>query len=352
MKRLPSRSASPEASDQKIKISQSEVQTLIEQEVHSAVKKNETKLQDLIETIQQLDRAVNFESSMQTLEARINVVTKRAEEAIAHMTKAQKKRQPSSLGNASEDEAMETTQSNNDKKNLDKNRKFCKMVKTTKEALKKMEADNEALKAAIADLSETPPPVLTTHDSPELKHVRLIKKEPNDEQEMRSKVEEAKQSEEPKHKRMKVEPLSPSPMHKNEHTLLFPPLPDNTFPSVLSMEAASYNIPHRPEVHLALIKNPRAISVLWNINDHDNSAPPMDCYIIYMTMEKVKGSGIFRKWTSLGGLKPLPMPMCVMVKKYKPGLKVCVAVVGKDKFGRYGPYSKIVTAAIPEDDID
>ncbi|TNN52909.1 hypothetical protein EYF80_036922 [Liparis tanakae] len=58
----------PPAAADKIKFTQSEVQTLIEQEVDTAVQKKESKLQRLMETIQQLDRAVDYESSIQKLE--------------------------------------------------------------------------------------------------------------------------------------------------------------------------------------------------------------------------------------------------------------------------------------------
>uniref|UniRef100_A0A8D3A812 Activating transcription factor 7-interacting protein Fn3 domain-containing protein n=1 Tax=Scophthalmus maximus TaxID=52904 RepID=A0A8D3A812_SCOMX len=347
MKRLPSTPTSSGANHKKIKVSQSEVQTLIEQEVHSAVKTNETKLQCLIETIENLDRGVDFECTIQKLETRINTLTKRTEAALAHMTKTQKKSQHPSPVNVdiiridSEDEAVETvSQSKESMDRTGKSGEFLQVMETTKEEMMKMRADNEAWEAAMEDLREiSAPPVPTPQGSPECN----------------KNVDKSRTTEEPEAATMRVE--SPSSGRDNipKHTgsgqrnvkLLYPPLPSTTVPSVLDSEAASFNIPQGPEVHLALIRDPPGLSVLWKVVEEDPCAPPMDSYSIFMTSEKVKGSGVFRKWKMLGEVKAITLPMCVMVTKYKPGHKVCVAVVGKDTFGRWGPYSKVVTAAIP-----
>uniref|UniRef100_A0A8C9YSY1 Activating transcription factor 7-interacting protein Fn3 domain-containing protein n=1 Tax=Sander lucioperca TaxID=283035 RepID=A0A8C9YSY1_SANLU len=367
MKRLPSRPASSGASDKKIKLSQSKVQTLVEQEVYAAVKKNETKLQGLIE---QLDPPVDYESSIQKLEARINTVTKRAEAAIAYITKTQEMSPLPSLFNVKfisadfEDEIQET-RSQTDKKSMGNSRELFKMMETTNKALKKMHADKAALKDAIADFSEEqPPPVLTPYGSPECKGLtRFIKQEPDDEH-MKKEPEdkqgkknsvESKQCEEPKAKRIKEECLSPPgssnyPKYTDfeQDRPSYPPLPATPFPSILSMEAALYNIPQRLVVRVALIRHPPGLSVLWNVEEEDPSAPPMDSYSVYMTMEKVKGSNVFPNWRTAGEVRAIPLPTCVLITKYKPGHRMCVAVVGKDKFGRYGPYSKVITAVVPD----
>ncbi|KAF1379287.1 hypothetical protein PFLUV_G00174510 [Perca fluviatilis] len=367
MKRLLSRPASSGASEKKIKVSQPQVQTLIEQEVYAALKKNETKLQGLIE---QLDPPVDYESAIQKLEARINTVTKKAEAAISYMTKTQEMSPLPSLFNVkiisadSEDETMET-KSQTDKKSMGKSRELFKMMETTNKALKKMHADNEDLKAAIADFSEEePPPVLTPYGSPECKglaklikqepDVEHMKKEPEDKQEEKNSVE-SEQCKEPKAKRIKEECLSPPgtsnyPKHTDfeQDRPLYPPLPSTPFPSILSMEAALYNIPQKLVVRVALIRHPPGLSVLWNVEEEDPSAPPMDSYSVFMTMEKVKGSNVFPDWRTAGEVRAIPLPTCVLITKYKPGHKMCVAVVGKDKFGRYGPYSKVITAVVPD----
>nr|XP_020453556.1 activating transcription factor 7-interacting protein 2 isoform X2 [Monopterus albus] len=350
MKRLPSRPASSETSDKKIRFSQFELQTLIKQEVHCAVKKNEAKLLHLIETVGHLDHGADIESTIQKLEARISTVAKRAEAALAYMTETQKKGPLPPLVNVDvirphSDEDQETMSQS-------KSPASVSALETTKKSLQKLRTDNEALRTAVADLCEVPsPPVLTPYGSPGSKTLlRIINKEPEDEQEKQKK----QGLKEEKADSVTVEHLSSgrcSNIPKNmemEDQVLYPPLPATTFPSILTMEAASYNIPQRPEVHLALIREPPGLSVLWRVEEEDPFAPPMDSYSIYMSTEKVKDSSVFPDWKILGEVKAIDLPMCVLVKRYKPGHKVCVTVVGKDKFGRYGPYSKVVAAAIPD----
>lgn len=353
MKRSPSTPVSSGASEQKIRLSQSEVQTLIKEEIHSAIKSNETKLQKLIESVQQLAWGVDYESSIHKLEARINMATKKAEAAFAYMTRTQKKTPLPSLVNVDiigehSDDPVDTTSQNKKKVDcMDKDGELFQIMETTKKSLKRMRADNEALTAAIAGLrEESPAPVLTPNGEGS---ARFINKEPKDEQKNENNTEE------PITKRVKVEVTSPGrsqtpkqPDPLKQEKLSYPPLPPTTLPSTLKTEANSYNVPQRPEVHLALIREPPGLSVLWKVEEEDSLAPPMDSYTIYMTTEKAKGSGVFRNWKIIGEVKAITLPMCVMITKYKLGHKLCVAVVGKDTFGRYGPYSKIVTAAIPD----
>ncbi|XP_072224250.1 uncharacterized protein atf7ip2 isoform X2 [Leuresthes tenuis] len=385
MKRLPPSPTSAETSDLKTK---SEVQTLIEREVNRAVAKNDTKLQGFIETIQQLNNDISLDSSIKNLEARINTVSRRAEVALSYIRKTQKKHPLPSLVNVDiirgnpEDDAMETVPQN--KKRVDcaaKSAELFRIMETTKNALKKIRRDKEAITTAIADLSperpppvlspkysyegttssvadikqDQPPPVISRNGSPErMGIIEDFKKEPEDDQEKENDDEQLKRFE-PEAKRLKEDDASPdqssSTGHKGKDTqqdwLYYPPLPPTTFPSVLSIEAASYSIPQRLEVNLALIRNPTRLSVLWNVTEEDPSAPPMESYSIFLTMENVKGSGVFPDWHTYDKVEAKALPMCALIKKYKPGHKVCAAVLGKDIFGRYGPYSKVVTATIP-----
>ncbi|XP_034046876.1 activating transcription factor 7-interacting protein 2 isoform X2 [Thalassophryne amazonica] len=417
MKRSSCKSPLSGASEKRINLCQSEVLPLIEQEVRCAIKRNETRLDSLIEGLQQMECDIDFESSMQKLEARFNMVKKRADAALAYV--------------------MQTgiTKPEDIKGQSDKNREICQMMEMTTKTLRKIQTVSEDLTANIQYLKRQPPQadhppcssvvpaqhketntetVITQADNKaiiqhlkqEVPHedlpqygstvpaeckkstaktkikvqtdnealpatiqnlkkevpqadlplcgsvipaackteVNIVKKEPDDHCRSPKKVRPEKRKE---------ECLSPGDHRAVTHAhskdkLVYPPLPPTIFPSVLNVEAASYNIPQRPSLQLALIRNPPGLSVLWNVEEYDPSAPPMDSYSIYMAVEKVKGSGVFPEWRSLGEVTAIKLPMCVLVSKYKPGYKVCVTVVGKDKFGRYGPYSKVVHATIPE----
>ncbi|XP_069005812.1 activating transcription factor 7-interacting protein 2 [Embiotoca jacksoni] len=362
MKRLSPTVASAGASDEKIKFSKLEVRALIQQEVRKEIKEKESKILSSIETIQYLDAGFNFKDSIQKLEARVDTLRKRAEAALAFMTRTQKESPLLPLVESeiitvnADDETMGTMSQTKKSLHSPAKSEVFQIMETTKKALKKMQADNKALRTAIADLNVNQSRPLTPYAPPTNKGlVEFSKEEPQDWKEKANNNEESKQHEKPKDEKVEVKCTShdaKNPPRRTDSTtqqFLCPPLPPTTFPSVLSTEATLYNIPPKLQVHLALIRNPNpSLSVLWNVVDEDPSAPPMDSYTVYLTMEKEKGSGVFPDWNILSEVTAIALPMFVLITKYKPGHKVCAAVVGKDKFGRYGPYSDISTAAIPD----
>ncbi|XP_061905449.1 activating transcription factor 7-interacting protein 2 isoform X3 [Entelurus aequoreus] len=312
MKRLLPESDYPE--NGKRRFSKSELEAVMEREIQKAVHSNNSRLQILTETIQQLQHEIDYGSTMQKLEARIETIKRRAKAALAAAeTKKKRSVKDSEIINIdSDDNSMPET--------IDKRKKktnyLIEIMESTTSSLKRIQAGNTAVMSALENLCKAaspPPQRQMPEEHPSQPNISGVQQAP------------AQQDEPP-----------------------YPPLPLNAFPSVLNMEAASYNIPEKVKVHLALIKHPATLSVMWNLDEEDASPPPMESYSIFITSEKVKGSQVFPAWKKLGTVVAKSLPMCVAITKYRSGHRLCVAVVGKDIYGRYGPYSDVVSHVIPE----
>ncbi|XP_020775580.2 activating transcription factor 7-interacting protein 2-like [Boleophthalmus pectinirostris] len=340
------RAAVSASSEQKIRISKRELEQLVEEEVACAIKKEESNLDALIKNIQQqLGEGLNYEASIKTLQVRMMAVTQRAEEALAHIAQ-----NPTlSLGDTSmiqsqtvKTEKIEKTELlDPDNVTVSSVSEF--MEKTTKN-FERLHADNAALKAAFEDIKErtTPSPKINVFEG--LAKLIHIKKEP------------AEHSEDPNSslkaiKRIKEEPCSaevnrqPKRIKSEPEEVPYPPLPPLPFPYSIPLEAAKYNMPPRVKVDFAMIKNPSPqLSLVWSQEQDEPNNSLMDTYSIYITTEVSPGTGVFDVWQKLVELTAEPLPMFYTYVKFKPGHKICVSVVGKDTFGRYGPHSKVTCA--------
>ncbi|XP_043091015.1 activating transcription factor 7-interacting protein 2 isoform X2 [Puntigrus tetrazona] len=121
------------------------------------------------------------------------------------------------------------------------------------------------------------------------------------------------------------------------------PFPDTPFPKELPVVAASYNLPQKPVLKLARIGSAQELGIAWTVDQKDPHAAEMDCYFIYVSHEHKNGT--FSAWKCLGEIKAMPLPMACKVSDCKGDKRLCFIVVGKDIFGRYGPYSDIRTVA-------
>lgn len=121
-----------------------------------------------------------------------------------------------------------------------------------------------------------------------------------------------------------------------------PPFPDTPFPPQLPVAAASKSMPQKPVVRVARIRSPPGVALLWNVEEEDPDAAAMDCYYIYLTQEC--GDGTFSKWKTLGVIKAMCLPMgCKVVAERSADKTLCFIIIGKDVYGRYGPYSDVQT---------
>ncbi|XP_048058797.1 activating transcription factor 7-interacting protein 2 isoform X4 [Megalobrama amblycephala] len=136
---------------------------------------------------------------------------------------------------------------------------------------------------------------------------------------------------------------SPVQLEKEDWHSKLHPFPATPFPKELPVLAASYNLPQKPVVKLARIGSAQELGIAWNVDRKDPHVAEMDSYNIYVSHEHKNGT--FSEWKCLGVIKAMPLPMACKVSDCKGDKRLCFIVVGKDIFGRYGPYSDIRTVA-------
>ncbi|XP_078807573.1 activating transcription factor 7 interacting protein 2 isoform X4 [Oryzias latipes] len=339
------------------RFSQSEVQKLIKKEVHMAVKMKEIQLQGLIDSIKKINHEADLEIQKLQCPPTVDIIrqdldditvetssqSESSDEIKNALERLRSEKDASVSGlNAEAFPPFLTPYSSRLKKCTDMKTLEKKDLQQDSEKLK--QSDEPKAKKIKADPLESNSPVKTKQTN------NLIVKEESHTDET------LEQFDEPKANLVKIECNPPECSYatkenngrSDQELLSYPPLPPVPFPLFLNIKAASYSIPQKLAVDVALIRNPTGLSVSWDVMDEDPCAPPMESYTIFLTMEKVKGSGIFPDWQTYNKMEAKTLPMCALIKNYIPGHRVCLAVMGKDKFGRYGPYSEVVTSIIPE----
>ncbi|XP_064866977.1 activating transcription factor 7-interacting protein 1-like isoform X2 [Oncorhynchus nerka] len=328
-------------SDQPTKMfSKCEVQGLLQQEVHSAMKQSESKMESLLERVQLLECEPKYDLVIRRLEAHIKKVKRRGDAAISYVrmlrapgVKHNQRRLGSGLVDLTETErglsTVDISRSDSDEDDsAEKQRKrkvvdgfWQKMMSNNKAPDRKREKERNGKKHNIPLPPTTPPLPPTTPPpprsplppvlSPQVLKVEAsavpvtrppatspVKTECTVKMETTVKTEESPC------------PLVPLRVPPSQSELLshLSPLPPTPFPSSLPLEAASYSIPQKPLVHLARIRNPAPCLVIhWRVTEEDVAAPGMDSYSIYIAQES-HSSSVSRPGGMWVWSRPWPCP--------------------------------------------
>ncbi|XP_036445262.1 activating transcription factor 7-interacting protein 2 [Colossoma macropomum] len=327
-------------------LSKAEVRSMVSQEVRSAVDHSDKMMKSLMERIQEIDSEPRFDARIKKLQAHVKKVKRRGDAVFVYIRKhgisEMSQNQQRSLGSPQTLTAVSET------KSISSANGECSGDSTSTSAV--IDCEGVALrkpkegfwqslrsKKQIVDLTDEAEACRQNgkrHTDSPLTAQASVQKE-----------EDTKPSplEQPKSPCKGVEENKKSAAEAAQASLLskLPPFPDTPFPSQLPLAAATKNLPQKPVVKVARIDNPQGIALLWNVEEEDPHAPDMDCYYIYVTQEH--SDGTFCKWKTMGVIKAMPLPMACRVTGRSVGSALHFVIIGKDIYGRYGPYSNIQT---------
>ncbi|XP_072549462.1 activating transcription factor 7-interacting protein 2 isoform X2 [Salminus brasiliensis] len=319
-------------------LSKAEVRRMVSQEVHAAVEKSDKMMMALMERIQEIDSEPKYDARIRKLGAHVKKVKRRGDSAFAFIRKElrQNKQSPQILMSVAE------------MGNLSSANGGCSGGSTSASA--EIDCEGEAVrkpkegfwqrlrsKKEIVDLTDEGEVCRQNgerhSDSPLMVQLPMLK------QEDLTPTEQSKSSCPVPHenKKSSVEEARAALQSR------LPAFPDTPFPHQLPVVAATKNLPQKPVVKVARIDNPQGIALLWNVEEEDPHAPDMESYYIYVIQEYQDGT--FSKWKTMGVIKAMTLPMACRVSDRSGGKTLHFIIIGKDIYGRYGPYSDVQTVS-------
>ncbi|XP_027012661.1 activating transcription factor 7-interacting protein 2 isoform X3 [Tachysurus fulvidraco] len=319
-------------------LSTAQVQELISTEVQSALEQSDKMMKALMERMQEVESEPRYNARLQNLEAHIRKVKRRGDAVFADLRKRR------SLDTAQDQNFTPTPEINKQEKNRTSsaNGRISGSFRSgdvvsdgggTTRKPKEGFWQSLRMKNQIVDLTDeeevcrqngtkfVDPPQTSSQDNIDIKPSPLEVPEDPGTGLMKKNTPEVQEA---------------------EAVLLsrLPPFPDTPFPDQLPVAAASKSMPQKPVVKVAAIKNPQGIALLWNVEEEDPDAAAMDCYYIYVTQQR--SDGTFSKWKTMGVIKAMPLPMaCRVAAERSRNKTLCFLIIGKDVYGRYGPYSDV-----------
>ncbi|XP_063077821.1 activating transcription factor 7-interacting protein 2 isoform X3 [Engraulis encrasicolus] len=118
-------------------------------------------------------------------------------------------------------------------------------------------------------------------------------------------------------------------------------LPDTPFPASLPFDATTKNVPQKPLLVVRYLdtKDKHGIFAKVDVEQVDRYGAEMDCYHVYGAQEALDGT--ISRWQLVGNVKATPLPIYFQLSMSDSNQRLFFTIVGKDKYGRYGPYSEI-----------
>ncbi|XP_073689313.1 uncharacterized protein atf7ip2 isoform X2 [Garra rufa] len=340
------------------KLPRSEIEKIISDKVVTAIEQSDYKMKNLMERISEVNGESKYDSRIKKLEAHVRKIKRRGDAVFAYIRKfrslesSQSQSPPPSVSpppvqpqqcispaepevNISRSSANGGCFNDNASVSSADNDEMTTLRRPKQGFWQSLRSKNPVVDLTEEDRARLKEESLVTQPSDQKLEPPLKPKQPSNTPPVAIKEENQSVMEE--------ERVSSSVQLEEDWQSKLQPYPDTPFPKELPVVAASYNLPPKPVVKLACIGSAQELVIGWSVERNDPHAAEMDCYYIYVSHEHKNGT--FSGWKCLGEIKAIPLPIACQVTECREDKRLCFIVVGKDIFGRYGPYSDVRTVS-------